>query len=231
MAPIQAASLADGALSKIVEAITAGEFEPGARLSEVELARQLGISRGPLREALGRLEGSLVEHTPRVGFSVIRLTEEDLAGLLAMREGLEGMAARLAAERITPDEVAALRELLAERDTTSPGRDGYLRREMDDGFHLLVQQCARCPRIAETLRQDVYFPLQLYRFNGNARRGGTAAALQEHRAVVDALEARDAEGAEVRMREHLRNAAVCYQARSSHGGNGRLHTHMETRVT
>jgi len=230
MAPIQVASLAGGALSKIIEAITTGEFEPGTRLSEVELARQLGISRGPLREALSRLEGSLVEHTPRVGFSVIRLTEEDLVALLAMREALEGMACRLAAERITPDEVAALRTPLAGHDSTSPGRDGYLRRDMDDDFHLLVLQCARCPRIAETLRRDVYFPLQLYRFNGIARPGGAAAALEEHRAVVDALGAQDADAAEARMREHLRNAAICYQAKSPHGGNGRLHTPVKTRV-
>jgi DNA-binding GntR family transcriptional regulator len=231
MAPIQATSLADGALSKIIEAITIGEFGPGAKLSEVDLARQLGISRGPLREALGRLEGSLVERTPRLGFSVIRLTEADLADQLAMREALEGMACRLAAERITPDDVAEFRDLLAGRDTASRRRDGYLRRDMDDRFHLLVLRCARSPRIAETLRRDVYFPLQLYRFSGSARPGGAEAALKEHRAIVDALEAHDGDAAEARMREHLRNAVICYQATSPHGVNGRQQTPAQTRTT
>ena len=209
--PILVGSLADEALAKIVQAITAGEFAPGEKLSEADLARQLGISRGPLREALGRLEGSLVTRAPRLGFSVIRLAEADLADLLTMREALEGMACRLAAERVTDADVAAFRDLLRGADVLSRRREGYLRRALDDSFHLLLLRCAGNARIAETLRRDVYFPLQLYRFSGSARPGGAAAALAEHIAIADALAARDADLAEARMREHLRNAAVCYQ--------------------
>ncbi len=220
--PIQVGSLADEALAKMVRAITEGEFEPGAKLSEVDLARQLGISRGPLREALGRLQGSLIARTPRLGFSVISLTAADLADKLAMREALEGMACRLAAERITPAEITAFRALLRDHNTASGRRNGYLDRGLDDSFHLLLLQCARSPLIAETLRRDVYFPLQLYRFSGSARPGGVQAALAEHRAVVDALAAHVPDAAEARMREHVRNAAVCYQPTASGGGAGRL---------
>ena len=70
--PIAGTSLANEAFGKLVEAITSGEFEPGEKLSEADLARKLGISRGPLREALGRLEGRLVTRTPRLGVRVIQ---------------------------------------------------------------------------------------------------------------------------------------------------------------
>src|SRR4051794_19411623 len=95
--PIARGSLADEAFGKIVEAITAGDFKPGGRIAEAALARQLGISRGPLREALGRFEGRLVERKPHVGVKVIDLSDKDLVELFAVREALEGMACRLAA--------------------------------------------------------------------------------------------------------------------------------------
>ena len=103
--PIVSASLSSEALNKVIEAITSGEFEPGQRISEAELARNLGISRGPLREALGRLEGRLVNRKPRIGVHVISLTRDELDSLFLTREALEGMAARLAAERMSNEEM------------------------------------------------------------------------------------------------------------------------------
>lgn len=110
--PIAITSLAEEAFGKLVHAITSGEFQPGQKLSESELARQLGISRGPLREALGRLEGRLVMRTPRIGVRVIEFNREDLEQLFFVREALEGMAARLAAERMSASELTRLQELL-----------------------------------------------------------------------------------------------------------------------
>src|SRR5215203_2331637 len=91
--PISGTSLVNEAFGKLVEAITSGEFEPGQRILEAELARQLGISRGPLREALGRLEGRLVTRTPRIGVRVIESRPEEVSQLFLVREALEGMAA------------------------------------------------------------------------------------------------------------------------------------------
>src|SRR3954464_13353733 len=128
---ISVASLADIAFDKMGEAILEGEFRPGERLSEAHLARQLGISRGPLREALGRLEGRLVLRTPRIGVSVIALSTKDLAQLFEVREALEGMACRLAAQRITRPEIKSLQGLLAEhgKDRNVLRRDGYYQRK------------------------------------------------------------------------------------------------------
>jgi DNA-binding GntR family transcriptional regulator len=107
--PIVAQSLANLAFEKIVSAIVRGEILPGARISEAELARKFGISRGPLREALMRLEGRrLVERRPNLGAYVVGLSQRGLDELFTMREALEGMACRLAATAMSDAEIAEL---------------------------------------------------------------------------------------------------------------------------
>lgn len=207
--PIATSSLAEEALGKIVQAITSGEFQPGERLSEAHLARQLGISRGPLREALGRLEGRLVMRTPRIGVSVIALSTKDLAQLFEIREALEGMACRLAAERITRVELKAIQDLLAEhgKDDKILRNDGYFQRKPDEDFHLSIMVCARNTRLQELLMEDLYYQLRLYRFKASTEPGRAKAAFHEHQAILDALGARDPDAAEAAMRRHIRNAA------------------------
>jgi DNA-binding GntR family transcriptional regulator len=206
--PIAVSSLADEALGKIVQAITTGEFRPGERLSEAHLARQLGISRGPLREALGRLEGRLVERTPRIGVRVIRLSRSDLEQLLAVREALEGMACRLAAERGTEAELADLANLLAKhgKDSRVLNARGYFQRTADDDFHLHILRCARNARLEELLMEGLYYQLRLYRFRSSERPGRARLAFEEHVAIVEALRSRDPDRAEGAMRTHIRNA-------------------------
>lgn len=206
--PISSTSLADEALATIVQAIMGGEFGPGERLSEAQLARQLGISRGPLREALGRLEGRLVVRTPRIGVRVIQLDDEDLAELFAVREALEGMACRLAAARISDRDIAALRDLLDQhgRNPDVLSRRGYYQRTLDEDFHLHVVRCARNARLENLLMDGLYYQLRLYRFRASTRPGRAQAAFQEHREIVAALSDRDPDAAETSMRRHVRNA-------------------------
>src|SRR5690606_28603565 len=132
--PIVGASLSSEALDMVVAAITSGEFEPGERLSEAKLARQLGISRGPLREALGRLEGRLVTRTPRIGVRVIDFSRDDLEQLFLVREVLEGLAARLAAIHMTVRELDTLGELLAHHaaQPALAAGEAYPQRSTDD---------------------------------------------------------------------------------------------------
>lgn len=209
IAPIAISSLAEEALGKIVQAITSGEFRPGERLSEAHLARQLGISRGPLREALGRLEGRLVMRTPRIGVSVIALSTEDLAQLFEVREALEGMACRLAAERITRGQITSLQALLDQHRTNEAvlRSDGYFQRQPDEDFHLSILRCAGNARLQELLMEGLYYQLRLYRFKASTEPGRAKAAFREHGAILDALAARDPDAAEAAMRKHIRNAA------------------------
>lgn len=206
--PISIASLSDEALVKIVQAITAGEFSPGERLSEAELARQLGISRGPLREALGRLEGRLVVRTPRVGVSVIQISREDLLQLFTIREALEGMACRLAALHVTDRELVAIADLLAQhgRNPKVLSQRGYYQRTPDEDLHLQIVRCARNGRLEELLMDGLYYQLRLYRFRASAQPGRAQAAFEEHKTILAALKARDPDAAEDAMRRHIRNA-------------------------
>lgn len=115
---------------RVVEAIRVGVLKPGDRIVESQLARQLGVSRGPLREALKGLEAnSIVENRQGRGTFVRQLTDEDLAGLVVLRAGLEGLAARIVAAKVTPAIIADLAgrvrhmEALARDGRTSDWRD------------------------------------------------------------------------------------------------------------
>ena len=206
--PIAVSSLADEALAKIVGAITDGEFEPGERLSEADLARQLGISRGPLREALGRLEGRLVVRTPRLGVSVIQISRDDLVELFGIREALEGMACRLAAQNVSDRDVMAIKDLLAQhgRNPKVLSRRGYYQRTPDEDLHHQITRCSRNQRLEQLLMDGLYYQLRLYRFRASAQPGRARAAYEEHQAIVAALESRDPDAAEAAMRDHIRNA-------------------------
>lgn len=194
----------------VVAAITSGEFEPGARLSEADLARRLGISRGPLREALGRLEGRLVQRTPRIGVRVIELSKGDLETLFYTREALEGMAARLACERIKPHEVENLHHLLELHSNQPEVVSGaaYSPRRLDEDFHLSIIRASGCLQIERILMDEIYYQLRIHRRKSSLLPGRTKAALVEHRATLDAIDARDPDAAERAMRLHLRNARL-----------------------
>ena len=100
---------------RILEAIDAGEYPPGARLLETELAARFGVSRTPIREALRRLETQgVVTHEPRKGAVVASLDYDQLGELYAVREVMEGLAARLAARHASPAEIQLLRDMIAE---------------------------------------------------------------------------------------------------------------------
>ncbi|MEJ0075454.1 MAG: GntR family transcriptional regulator [Alphaproteobacteria bacterium] len=207
---IEATSLTNSIFNQLVEAITSGEFAPGQKLSESELARRLGISRGPLREALGRLEGRLVTRTPRLGVSVIDFNQQDLEHLFLVREALEGMAARLAAQRMTMPELAHLRELLAHHASQPELAAGfaYYQRSRDDDYHLTIVKSARCERLERMLLDEVYYQLRIHRLRSSTRHGRAQVALGEHRDILEALVSRNPDAAEGTMRRHIRNARL-----------------------
>ena len=186
MQPIVSSSLSSEAFDKVLEAITSGEFDPGQRLSEAELARQLGISRGPLREALGRLEGRLVTRTPRIGVSVIEFTKEDLEALFITREALEGMSARLASERMSDTKLRELRELLESHSHQPELAAGevYVQRSKDDDFHFSIIRAARCDRLERLLMDEIYYQLRIHRRKSSTQPGRALAALGEHHQIV-----------------------------------------------
>ncbi len=206
---VRAQSLVDVVAERLEASIISGEIAPGSRLSEQALAKSLGVSRGPLREAIRRLEGrKLVERTPNIGVKVAELSISDLSNLLAIREALEGLACRLAAERMTDEEIAGLVALLEEhgsRKSIQVGA-GYYQESKDFDFHFRIVKGSRNERLVQMVCGDLYDLLRVYRYKSSTLQGRAKKALDEHQEVVAALVRRDPALAEATMREHIRNA-------------------------
>lgn len=202
---LSAQTLADRACDMLDQAILNGELAPGTQFSEAELALRLGISRGPLREALSRLEGRrLVERVPHIGVRVVALSDWDVSEIFAIREVMEGLACRLATLHMSDAELDELeacvefRHVSAEPPATSP----LHRKPHKWDFHSRVAQGSRNAQLIQYLCGDMYYLLRLYR----ARTGVTAmraAADHEHREILQAMRARDGELAERLMRQHV----------------------------
>lgn len=208
---VQAQSLVDAVTERIEAAIISGALEPGSRLSEQALAASLGVSRGPLREAIRRLEGrKLLQRTPNIGVRVAALSLKDLNEVLQVREALEGMAAALAAIHMTDAEVAALKGLLdkhGQQKSVQEGK-GYYQESKDFDFHFRIVTGSHNERLIEMLMGDLYHLLRIYRYKSSTKPGRAQQALHEHKDIVAAIASRDPAAAEQTMRQHLRNARV-----------------------
>jgi DNA-binding GntR family transcriptional regulator len=209
--PLTVQSLANQAFEKIIDAMVRGEIEPGSRISEAQIARQFGISRGPLREALGRLEGKgLVVRRPNIGVHAAALSKKHLLELFNVREALEGMAARLAATEMTDEERAQLIATIDKHGRSEGIRKGtgYYQGHADEDFHLHIVNGSHSDRLIKILSEDVYYQVRIYRYRSSVREGRARAAFAEHRAIVDALVARNPDDAEAAMRRHIGNARL-----------------------
>jgi DNA-binding GntR family transcriptional regulator len=187
----------------IREAIVDGRLEPGRRLKEEELARELGISRTPVREALLMLQAEgLVVATPNRGAMVRVHDAEDLDDLYQLRALLEGHATRRAAARISEAAVDQLRSSCERFDALSPEQDlrGLVRENLL--FHNTILDIAGSARLAGMVRKVIELPL-VYRsyiwYSVEQRR----ISAHYHRQITRAFEARDGERAELVMKEHV----------------------------
>jgi DNA-binding GntR family transcriptional regulator len=187
----------------IVQAIKDGRLPPGTRMREVDLAERIGLSRTPVREALNRLlsEG-LVANDPARGMVVTELDHSMISELYAMREVLEGTAARLAARHASDVEIAFLREI-NERDALLS--DPAALAQNNRLFHGTLYRCAHNRYLVNTLNvlQDSMMLLGPTTLASSGRPG---AARDEHAQIIEAMERRDGEAAEAHARAHIREA-------------------------
>ena len=207
MERIDVQTLADLACDTLERAILNGTLPPGAPLgAQAELAGQLGISRGPLREAINRLEGRrLVQRIPHVGVRVVNLSDWEVSEMFAIREVLEGLACRLASQHMTPAEFDRLEACAEFRHRKV--KDGDPRARASDDFHVRVAEGSRNTRLIDLLCCEMYSLLRLYRI----RSGGTpmrAGSSDEHREIAAAMRARDGDKAEGLMRAHVVRARL-----------------------
>ncbi|GAA4332945.1 GntR family transcriptional regulator [Pigmentiphaga soli] len=197
-----AGSRSDHAYQYVRSAIRNGDLAPGTRLRETELAELLGLSRTPVREALGRLESEgLVANEPGRGLIVTELDHGMISELYVMREVLEGTAARLAARHASDVEIATLREI-ADRDDALRG-DAERLAANNRYFHETLYRCAHNRYLLKTLNslQESMALLGPTTLEVPER---AATSTGEHQEVVAALEARDPDLAEKLTREHIR---------------------------
>lgn len=205
-APDDSETLSENVFRRIQAAIIKGEIAPGSKISEPELARTYGISRGPLREAIHRLEGQrLLVRVPHVGARVVSLSHAELIELYEIRESLEGMACRLAAERMTAEEIAELRGVLEthERDAAFQAGVGYYQQEGDFDFHYRIIQGSGNKTLTQMLCGDLYQLVRMYRIQFSATPNRPRQAFAEHHRILDAIADRDGELAELLMRRHI----------------------------
>lgn len=195
-----AATTRDRVYLTLREAITAADLVPGRRLSENELAGQLGVSRTPIREALALLrEERLVAIVPQLGTFVTRVSPGAVTDAAFVREALECAAVRLAAERIEAPALAELQANLAAQQEAGPDAfDG-----LDDDLHRALCEAAGHP-IAWTLAHRANGQLDRIRRLSLPEPGYVAEMVCEHQDVVAAVAARDADRAERALRHHLR---------------------------
>lgn len=188
------------------EAIMNGTLSPGERLMEIQLAEDLGVSRTPVREAIRRLEmeGFLVM-VPRRGTYVSDLSIKDINEVFEIRTSLDVLAAGLAAERITEEELEQLERLLVQIGEYIDIGDVDKVVEADGQFHDILYQASRNDRlvgIINNLREQ----FTRFRSISMAYPGRLKNTLDEHRQLVEAIASHDPENAQKCAREHMENA-------------------------
>lgn len=197
---------------RLRQRIFAHDLAPGSWIDEQALAEHYGISRTPMREALKVLASEgLVTLRPRRGCYVTELTEQDLDDIFPVLALLEGRCAYQAVTRARPADLARLRaaHALLERTAASGDVDAFF--EANQQFHRQVQQLAGNRWLLQVI-DDMRKVLKLNRHDSLSREGRVGESLNEHRAIMQAIEAGDAAAAQARMHEHLLNGRAALAA-------------------
>lgn len=211
------AAQATSALLGVRNMILSGELSPGDRVSELVMVEKLGVSRTPIRTALNRLEvEGLLSAIPSGGFEVRGFSRADVSDSIELRGTIEGLAARLAAERgVDPSRLLDMRALLDEIDSVlaAPGKMNFpAYMELNEKFHAMVVEFSRSGVLRDQLARVTVMP-----FAGPSAFVEAQSHLPQsleilriaqvqHRAIAEAIELREGARAEALMKEHARLA-------------------------
>jgi len=188
---------------RLREDILAGDLAPGDVLSEVALAQSFGVSRGPVREALGRLASEgLVTITPHRGAIVTELTADEFVDAYQVREALETLAIRLAVPRLGPDDLAALRALHAQMVTHAEAGEINAFFTANALFHDLFAAASGNQKLQE-MYSVLMGQMARYLARSLALRGSLERSVAEHSAILEAVEAGDGERAARLLADHI----------------------------
>lgn len=215
----EAQTLAEKVFSELATAIVRGELAPGERLSEQALVTRYGGSRAPIREAIQKLEArNLVVRVPHAGARVVSLSLEELRDIYEVRLELESMACRLAAERMSDDEISALEKLLEEHARSIEADQGlsYYQKSGNLDFHYRIIEGSKNSRLHQMLCGDLYHIIRMYRYRTSTSTERPLQALKEHQRIVEAIKSRDSQLAELLMRRHIQASLTNLETRLAH---------------
>lgn len=204
--PVDARTLRQTVTEAIRQGILQGDLLPGTQVNQAQIAEQLGVSRGPVREALGQLEEEgLIKNVPYKGTYVTEITSEYIAELYSIRQVIETFAVRLAVERATTDDLAELRSVLDAMYTTAAQTDMAQMSTLDIQFHYLICRSAHhnlllqlWKSIAIGVRRCLALRHRIYR--------SPSEVIGTHPDILAALEARQAEQASTILGMHIADA-------------------------
>lgn len=199
-------SLAEQVFDRLENEILSGIYPRGEVLTEMKLVADLGVSRTPIREALHRLEQEHIIETTQKGFLVLGVTQQDLMDIFEIRERIEGIASRMAAEIITDAQLAELREALELQEFYVPRHDADHIKIYDSRFHQLIYRFSGSSVFFDTL-MPLHKKVQKYRKASVENESRAVQSATEHRAIFEAIAAHNADLAEKYTVEHIVNAA------------------------
>jgi phosphonate utilization transcriptional regulator len=199
---VQSSSLPALVQAEIEKLILAGELAAGERLNESELAIRFGTSRGPVREALRALEECrLVRAEKNRGVFVREISIAEADEIYDIREVLDELIGQRVAQRISAEQLSELKEIVAQMEAATAGDDLKRYHTLNLSFHDLLVEFAGNERLTETYRL-LTKELLLFRLRGLQDGGGFAVSSAEHKAILKAIAARDAERAGRLLRRH-----------------------------
>lgn len=188
--------------------IVTGELEPGERLVESVLAERMGVSRAPVRTAIRELvrEG-FVELVPRKGAMVAEVSPESALDCYDVRIALEGLAARLAAERATEEDVDLMGQMLTAGSAAVAAGEWMSLATLNNSFHAALAQAARNQELLALMHQ---YELRIAWIFSRAAKSRGEPAWEEHTRIVEAVAAHDADSAELLARQHIENSRAVF---------------------
>jgi DNA-binding GntR family transcriptional regulator len=202
---IPRAALHEQAAQRLRQMLVEGRIPPGAKLNERELSELLKISRTPLREGIKMLAAEgLVELLPHRGAVALSLTEADVLNTFEVMAGLEGQSGELAAERITPHELAEIQAMHFEMLASYTRRDLSAYYTLNARIHNAISAAAKNPVLAQVYNQ-VNARLQALRFRSNQDGEKWKRAVKEHEKMIEALATHDGAAMRDVLLAHLRN--------------------------
>ncbi len=205
MTRFKSTSLADQVFEKLEQDIIMGNYPAGEVLTELKLAEQLGVSRTPIREALRRLQQERLIEEVGKGSVVLGITQEDLLDIMEIRQHVEPLASRYAAENISDGELEELQHVVQLQEFYCQNGDLEHLNQMDAKFHQIICAASGRPVIRDTL-------IPLHRRTTRFRKAALTSQehmqnmVKEHREIFDAIASRDGQQAAQLTQMHIRSA-------------------------